>query len=831
MRTNSLMAVLCFPLALAAQTPTVAVSSVDLTINPAGTDAYSIQGSFTGITLKGAHTFVFSVGQFGASIPLSAFSQQPGTNVYQYTDTTGQSPYWLSSLTIDLDANVFTAGASGIVLSGLSNPFPVYVGTDAVTGCGMVIAQGVSAGEYSLNSGSGGTQPCAIPAAPVADPPAVPAGSAVQITITMAAAGLDANSVLLYRADDNAQPIGPALCTFADKGDGTFSCAVSFNESSAGAIPLVVQATANGQAVVAPGFSIQAVAPLSEADAQQQADIESIMLSTGDQAYDQYGDSVYARVQLMAALRQYMQPQPGLTGQPVRLSPDGSELGVRCDSGLTVIYNLSDPDSGDGSTSTSSRRSQKSVAPPAPAPGIAPDALPGYPAAQQAASCGDFARKIVANNKVLVWDPGSIFWESIDPAPRIAQVIRNSKCPHFDVTSLTGPDATVASLSRFPDYGTIIMNTHGNVDSWGRFYILTGSHSPFKDLTTGSGNPIQLGSWCDHKNPKFGLPSICYVTVYANYEGLQVAPNTIVWGGFCNGFIGNLPLPETPLFVLPPWFVPTVPVLSQWPTKMVPNPATNAFFGFNSTVRTDVDEAAGKAVFTSLLNSYSSAGGARDDAAPVAPNLNLYPFGSNLAYVGNPVLTLASLAPPPAPGDLGLWAYLDGASSCDGSQGSNLNVKWTNPARAGHLASRSSLVSGSQDNFTNEADMAVFGATVTPGNSPGGLFYFAATEYKPDASLPAMSDSIMADFYPDLANPLAARACLAVPGKGLLVTNQVATIWDDTRPALRGYLTPVTPPAKVTSTYTVPLTDPGGVKGKGGTASIEVTSKGQDSLL
>jgi hypothetical protein len=271
------------------------------------------------------------IGQFGLPIPLSAFTQQAGTNVYQYNDASGLASYWISSLTIDLDANQFTATAAGIVLAGLPNPFAVQMGTDAASACGVIIVQSTSPGQYQWNS-SAGTQPCAISAPPVADPHLVPVGSATKVFVSIAVDGPDAQSARLFRADDNAQPVGTALCAFTDNGDGTLSCAASVNEASAGVIPLVVQASAGGQPVVAPGFSIRVVNPLSDADMRQLEDIHNLMLNTGSLAYSQFGDSVDSRVLVLNALRQYMQAPPGLTGQPVALSPDGWELGVQCDS-------------------------------------------------------------------------------------------------------------------------------------------------------------------------------------------------------------------------------------------------------------------------------------------------------------------------------------------------------------------------------------------------------------------------------------------------------------------------------------------------------------------
>jgi hypothetical protein len=229
---------------------------------PFGDEQLQHSGESSGISLDGAQAIVFSVGQFGMAIPLSAFVQQPGTNAYQYNDATGMTPYWLSSLTVDLDASQFNATASGLILSGLPNPFALQLGTEVGS---------------QLNPADPPTQPCAIPRAPVLEPPVARAGNTTQIAVSMSASGLDANSAMLFRADDNAQPIGPSLCTFADNGNGSSTCTASFNEGNAGAIPLVVQATVGGQPVLAPGFSISAVAPISDADIQQFTDLQNIL--------------------------------------------------------------------------------------------------------------------------------------------------------------------------------------------------------------------------------------------------------------------------------------------------------------------------------------------------------------------------------------------------------------------------------------------------------------------------------------------------------------------------------------------------------------------------
>jgi hypothetical protein len=831
-RIRLLAVVVCLRFLAAAQQPAMSVSSAGLNINPAATDGFNVSGSFSGITLAGAQALVFSVGQFGAAIPLNAFVQQPGTNVYQYNDATGLSPYWVSSLTIDLDSNLFTATASGIVLTGLTNPFPVQVGTDAASACGMVTVQGVSPGQYQLNPTSAGSQPCAIPAPPVADPPAVPVGATARITVTITASGLDAQSAMLYLADDNAQPLGDPLCTFSDNGDGTLSCAASFNEANTGAIPLIVQATVAGQPVAAPGFSIQAVAPLTDADMQQLSYVHNIMLTAGDQAYSQYGDSVQARIQVLSALRQYMQPAPGLTGQPVVLSLDGSEIGVICDSGLPAIYVMGDPDDADLSGAAApavhrprpamiAAKRQRAVAP------MGETANRARPAARAPQQCGDFQRDIVGGDEVLVWDPGSLFFGQGDAAPYIGSILQNSKCPDFQVKTISGAAATVASISQFLNYATIIMNTHGGVDPNNHFLIVSGEPSGYnKDYWGDPGKSIPLGTSCFRLLPLLpeANPPRCYVSIYPSYLGWQVASNSIVYGGFCNGFTGGAAGTFAPYG---PYSAPKI-LNSPWPGIFAPIP-TNAYIGYNSVISAGENFMTGRSVFNSLVNSYANTFEAVDDSGD--PKLDLSQNGRNLAYVGNPRLLPTNMTPPVA-GALELGAFLDGAASC-GLKGDNyMNVKWTNPAAAGHLTSIGNTVNGSQDNFTNLAtcNEAISGcnpqslATGPPPILPSDL---ALAAYKPDPSLAGNFDNIIADFYPDPANPEAARACAQIAGDGLFVADQMAAVWDANIPSQIPPLTEIVPAQKVTQTYTVPLHDPGGYVSMGATANVTVTPVGQ----
>src|SRR5271170_4127889 len=95
-----ILSILLAPAAMA-QPASLTVSSVSISINPAATDSYTLQGTINGLSLTGASSVGFSVGNFGATIPLSSFTQQAGTNVFTYEDTTGLAPNWVSSFTLN----------------------------------------------------------------------------------------------------------------------------------------------------------------------------------------------------------------------------------------------------------------------------------------------------------------------------------------------------------------------------------------------------------------------------------------------------------------------------------------------------------------------------------------------------------------------------------------------------------------------------------------------------------------------------------------------------------------------------------------------------------
>ncbi len=264
---------------LMAQTASLAVNSVSINISPTATDSYVLQGTIQGLNLTDASYVLFSVGNFGATFAKSVFVQQPGTQIFTYQDSTGQAPGWISSLTIDLDAGTFKAQANSIVLAGLTNPFVVQLLTDQSASCTMVRVQQSTANAYQLTPSDPTGMTCELATPPVTLPNVVQAGTATNVTIDVNPLQLNTSdipqSMQLYRADDNAQPLGGALCTLALQSSGDYLCTVSFNEANPGAVDLLVEATIAGHPVLSPGFTLNVAAPATTEIAQQLLDVEN----------------------------------------------------------------------------------------------------------------------------------------------------------------------------------------------------------------------------------------------------------------------------------------------------------------------------------------------------------------------------------------------------------------------------------------------------------------------------------------------------------------------------------------------------------------------------
>lgn len=786
-----------------AQTATVALSAASIGINPAATDTYDIQGSFTGLSLTGASFVNLSVGNFAAAIPVSSFVQQPGTNVFVYQDTTGQTPYWVSTLTIDLDGQAFEAQAAGIVLAGLSNPFAFQLGTDLVSACTMARVQQVDTGSYQLTPGDPVGRTCELANLPLPYPTFVPIGTPTDVTLSTTAQAFGGSGVpqnpLVFRADDNAQPVGDPLCVMSVQTDGSYACTATFNETEAGMIPLVVQAAVAGRMVLSPGFSVQAVAPPTDDDVQQLQAVENAIMQAW-QNFTQYGDSVYARILTLQSLRQLLQPDPVLSGHPIGLSANGLDISVLTDGGLpvtSILNDLSDQLAQAGSAAALGKQMRARNTARASAQRL----VKAAPAAQTPLTCGSPKRDVVWNKNVLIWDPS--FFEG-NPygawSDDVSKMFQNSKCPNnFNVSPpVDGAAAGPASMQQFSNFGTVILNTHGGYDRYGYVDILTGlpTNSQFDFLTTRNSG-LTVGC----------VEDTCYFAVLPWSTFLKpLHTNTIVYMGLCHG--NEFLKQPTPTGLTARWVAPGSNV---------------AFFNFREEVAVGYDAQDAHAVFDQLINHAKSTGDAKSLApSPAAPTLFDLQGDSNLAYTGNPMMISKSgkasrtgaralflppgtqqfsmnMSDPP----MALEAQIEGADSCQ------VNYQWSNTATAGHV--KSDTGGSGQDNFTDMDANIEYTPLVPPVKLFSSPPYFGY-------------DTVMANFMFDPADPPVAQACgqvlVNVP---LVVGSSLAATYDAGHGSIP-VATEFSPPKAVGSSYSIQ--DAGTYKGFGASANVTVTNTG-----
>ncbi|HLJ46949.1 MAG TPA: hypothetical protein VKU01_13120 [Bryobacteraceae bacterium] len=709
-----------------AQTPAISISSAALNINPQATDSYTLTGSFSALRLDGAQSISFALGQFSGTIPISYFVPVPNTNILQYQDQTGLTPYWLSSLTIDQDTQTFTAQASGIVLAGLSNPFSVQFGTDQGAACSMARVQAASDGSFQLTPGDGVSEPCQIPSKPTLQPILARAQSSVTVTIELLPTpGLDPQSLNVFLADTNGQPSGDPLCTLTDNGDGTSSCTALFNPTAPGLIPLLVQANAAGQTILSPGFSLPVVQPGGDADMQQAMAIQGTMSQEWPN-FLQYGDSAYARIQTLIALRTLLSPQAGLTGQPVGLAPDGLSIGAQTNSGLMMVMPLNQLHDELPSAAVAQSPPLSAQAVKSRTSGLLPT-RPLRPQDNNPPQCGQPQRDIVQNNNVLVWDPGAAFVDSAnDPAPAIAGKLAAVKCPAFQITPVSGLNATVSSLDNFPNYGTIIILTHGVVGPDVPVSIETGELGILPALL----DPTHYDVACNNYTTSDGKQSLgCFLSVYPSNPHLHALQNTVIFNGMCHGYDAGVY------------------------QAFAPGGSSSAYFAFDRNVTSPEDLIAGSAVFESLVNEYSDAVDAWSAGSALIQGLHMW-YDQQLAYLGNPVLFSVPASDQPfvvsSGATVSLQAQLAGAQSCDGI----MNYHWSNTANDGHLMPANDQTR--VDDYFGIESLSIYTA-------------FA------DLSNATASDQIKVDFAPDLSNPIAAEACATVQPK----TSCIAVLGND----------------------------------------------------
>ncbi|HYB98733.1 MAG TPA: choice-of-anchor L domain-containing protein [Candidatus Limnocylindrales bacterium] len=287
---------------------------------------------------------------------------------------------------------------------------------------------------------------------------------------------LDTASVQAFQVDGAFEPTGNAVCTLLDNGnlgngddiagDNVFSCLVEITALDPGTFHLAVQALINSMPVRS-GFVLEAVEPLTMADAQLIVDVQDEAISTWTEKKAMFGDSTEARQATVDEIKM-------LAGvADAGISEDGVTIWILYENGAHGGLMLN-PEGTRGQPTL--RMSWEGGAAGALAAYQPPqfERLPRPPYRDgEGGAAGEEETAKVENNNVLIWDAYNFQFAPFDEGPGLQMLFSNSECPKFNVTYIKDAQCDVDSVASFTDYGTIIMVTHGALDGSNQVVFLT----------------------------------------------------------------------------------------------------------------------------------------------------------------------------------------------------------------------------------------------------------------------------------------------------------------------------------------------------------------------
>jgi hypothetical protein len=455
------LVVLAIGAALPSGAAALTIDAAAVAFNPKKTDGFAVKGRVTGLSLAGAESVRLDFGGFSQTIPIASFTAKSGKFAFK----TAKGVPGIATFTIDTVKGKFAASAKNLTLGPFANPAAFRLVSGGFDECSTL---SFTEGKSKLKLAS--TAPaCGFDGAPSADPAAffvaTPTDVRVRVTVRDDLA-VDLSSLVLFRLDAGLHPVGGPLCTLFDDGsaahgddtavDGVFSCKVTFAEPERAHIRLAVQASRGGVLVLSPSFFVDAVTPLTDDEITTVMDGQRAAGALWDAALAALGDTKKARKQAVAAILDL----PGIANAGI--TADGASIFIEYENGLRGGLDL-DP---------VAREDPLPLASP-PNLQLGSDdhraAVAGMPIiayAESAVRAGATAQIAadgprVGNNKVLIWSP--FYKEKLlgEVTDALQPLFEKAACPHFEVTVLKNEECTLASIATFPDYGTVVILTHG----------------------------------------------------------------------------------------------------------------------------------------------------------------------------------------------------------------------------------------------------------------------------------------------------------------------------------------------------------------------------------
>ena len=302
---------------------------------------------------------------------------------------------------------------------------------------------------------------------PRAQPPALIANQTQDVRITIPIAStpnFDPTTVRLVRLNDQ-NTIVETLNLLTDdgnlnngddiQGDGVFSTLQTFMETTPGTLHLRILAITHEAEGDVPALSPILKLPILPQTTQADLDVVTSTQTNAEQQYQQFlqGHTEEEAKQLTV---DWLLEQPDV--DTAGLSEDGYNIWIQYASGIGGDLLLNPEGTRGGGTmeprGTSQMETSTTVAGRSPRGSLI---LENTPVVWETFANGD----TVGSRTVLIFDAYNSQFAPHDEGPFLKDLFNNSDCPNFDITYLIDDESDLSAVQTFPQYGTIILVTHG----------------------------------------------------------------------------------------------------------------------------------------------------------------------------------------------------------------------------------------------------------------------------------------------------------------------------------------------------------------------------------
>lgn len=560
----------------------LSVKSARVKLNTKKGDSIKVKGSYDALTFGGDSVTV-KIGPLSQTIPIEQFKDKGKKLLFKAPKgETGVTKLILNKKKLTFKVNVLGD------LTGITNPLDFQIMDSDTDECSIALLAEQKAGlRYKFKDKKNSQSPCKemeyildSPTAPDTPIKGVFVNESTQIRIQTQVLSSTVESIELFSVKTLKAPEEEStpICTLLDNGsldngddiagDSVYSCIFTMSESSPGKLQFYFQTTEGESSSLSSIFGISVVEPLTNEEMDTVVKGQTDATQIWNEKLASMGNTPEAREAAVNEIKQ-------LSGvKNASVSDDGVSIGIEYESGVQGGLMLN-PDGTRGSAvAIRMSRSQKPEVDLKPFSFSTPK--------QKAIRADDDID--IENNNVLIWDAYNSQFAPFDEGPGLRDLYNNTKCPKFTVTYLIDGQCTVNSVNNFADYGTIILVTHGAVDSNGKVVFLTRETASVVNIISHMldiilGDVIVMGD-------VFAITPSFISSLSSSFQ------NTVVYNGSCQSSANNT-------------------MANAFIGK-----GAKTYYGFTKVVNSDFAQNVATQLFTNLVTKLDNTG---DSFTPVTP--------------------------------------------------------------------------------------------------------------------------------------------------------------------------------------------------------------------